>query len=368
MDRSVSPQKEEQDFTQIVVYFPQSAAESRKGGLQAESPPVTPSTETHARLSKADSTVDEEDEDDWRTLRDDRGRRYQRVKVFVTASTTCSDVIDTIKLRLDIRKHVPYMLLELAYVNDHVHDRVVKPDEPVEDLWKSLMEDDEPHKLVFRRIVQPFLQRSRNRSQSNYADAGVTGVAQPLSNSRQKLYQVVGSPNYMAKEILLGLGYESAVDWWSVGCIIYELLTGSTLFDGPSPDAVFALILSTTKLEFPDSVQISDEAKSLISGFVSPAATRLGANGGLEEVRKHEWFKSVTWSELQYSEPPFLPELESALDTGYFPDASARNISRYISSSPDFSTSSHERSRLNGSMESVAEEDLWKDFDWSWFT
>lgn len=61
-------------------------------------------------------------------------RRYRRVKIFVTERTTCNDVVDTLKLRLDIPKQIQFNLLELAFINDHVHERVVRPEELVQGL------------------------------------------------------------------------------------------------------------------------------------------------------------------------------------------------------------------------------------------
>ena len=83
----------------------------------------------------------------------------------------------------------------------------------------------------------------------------------------------------------------------------------------------------------------------------------------------------MSWNELQYSEPPFLPELDSQLDTGYFPDASDQDITKYLAT-PDASTSgssyagSGSRSQMRMSLDSslVDPDVVWADFDWSWFT
>ncbi len=101
---------------------------------------------------------------------------------------------------------------------------------------------------------------------------------------------------------------------------------GVSPFEAPTPEEVFAKILSMKTIEFPEQPQISDDAKDLICGLISPAEKRLGANGGLIEVQKHAWFRGIVWGELQYSEPPFLPELENQLDIGYFPSASKANL------------------------------------------
>jgi hypothetical protein len=97
----------------------------------------------------------------------------------------------------------------------------------------------------------------------------------------------------------------------------------------------------------------------------------LGANGGLVEVKKHEWFSTVKWNELQYSEPPFLPELDSQLDTGYFPDATSDNVQKYYQSSSESSLSGSfsQSSNMNASADNMllTNEFVWEDFSWSWF-
>lgn len=174
----------------------------------------------------------------------------------------------------------------------------------------------------------------------------------------------------MAREILLGEGYDSVVDWWSVGCIVFEMLYEVSPFEGQTPDEVFAKILKTKTITFPDHVEVSDAGKNLIASFICDQKDRLGANGGLVEVQKHEWFESVKWNELQYSEPPFLPELESQLDTGYFPDATSDNVQKYYQSSSESSGSFSRSATFNTSADSLVlnNEFVWEDFSWSWFT
>lgn len=357
-----APTQQDLVFSSIMVYFPPSAS---SGSTDTSSSSLTTPPQSTDKLVVQDEHV----EDEMDTLKDDKGRLYKCVKIFVTSATTCSDVIDTLKDKLDIRKQVPYQLLELSYVDNHVHERVVRLDELVEGLYAKFDQDSYRHKFVFRRMRQKGPILARSRAASTFQD---TRVVLPLSESRMKLFQVVGSPNYMAREILLGQGYESEVDWWSVGCIIFEMLYSASPFEAPTPEGVFSKILAFKYVvEFPGEPEVSDTAKDLISRFLSPPEHRLGAHGGLEEVRKHEWFNDVNWNELQYSEPPFLPELDSQLDLGYFPQATREGLEKYYESNTSLSESSSgsKSGTLGASAEDTPEaKDLWKSWDWSWFS
>ncbi len=365
---------EEEQFTTLVVYFPPSAAEVRPGGngdsFSVASPARGGGGGVLDRFDEMVVPIEEsslDEEDDVFALKDASGRRYRRVKIFVTSKTSCNDVLDTLKLRLDIPKQAMYNLLELAFINDHVHERVVRPEELVQGLYASF----DRHKFVFKRVPKSVVGITRSRAASNYSDARGNNVVQPLSQSKQRLFQVLGTPNYMAVEILMEQeqGYDFACDWWSVGCIIFELLYGVSPFEASTPEQVFAKILATTEIEFPTTEQpISDSAKSLIRSLIAPVERRLGRTGGLEEVRKHEWFNGIVWGELQYSDPPFLPELESQLDIGYFPSASQANLDQYQSDSCSSSSFSVDKDGLSSSAPVSEATDNWKDFSWSWFT
>lgn len=359
------------EFSSIVVYFPPSAGEVRaRGDLSSTN---LDGNATEPSMSDADLGLSElADDEGVNALKDEKGRPYKRVKVFVSKMTTCADVIDTLKHKLDIRKQVPYQLLEVAYINEHMHERVVRNDELVEQLFSSFNVVRYRHKFIFKRSM---MSAARMRSVTNAGEM----VAQPLSQSRAKLFQVVGSPAYMAKEILLGEGYESEVDWWSVGVIIYEMLFGVAPFSAPTPEAVFAKILQFQRITFPDQPSVSDSVKDLMSHLICAPNMRLGAHGGLAEVRTHAWFREINFSELQYSSPPFLPELDSQLDVGYFPQAITENVEKYYAmssssmSSSDFQGGSNNNNNNNSSASTgndsvIADEDLWKDFSWSWFS
>eukprot|EP00027_Filamoeba_sp_ATCC50430_P011070 CAMPEP_0168549642 /NCGR_PEP_ID=MMETSP0413-20121227/5211_1 /TAXON_ID=136452 /ORGANISM="Filamoeba nolandi, Strain NC-AS-23-1" /LENGTH=963 /DNA_ID=CAMNT_0008580041 /DNA_START=109 /DNA_END=3000 /DNA_ORIENTATION=- len=139
---------------------------------------------------------------------------------------------------------------------------------------------------------------------------------------KHAMYSFVGSPHYMAPEIIMKVGYDHLVDWWSIGCILYEMIVGVPPFLGDTPHEVFGNILDHEKLlTFPEDdedTQISELTKDLIKKLLSPASTRLGKKGGCSEIQAHPYFSRIDWSALRELTPPFVPKLTSPTDTSYF--------------------------------------------------
>ncbi|KAK9078033.1 hypothetical protein SSX86_002090 [Deinandra increscens subsp. villosa] len=136
------------------------------------------------------------------------------------------------------------------------------------------------------------------------------------STSRQKL-SVVGTPDYLAPEILLGMGHGATADWWSVGVILFELLVGIPPFNAESPQQIFANIMNRD-IPWPRvPEEMSEEAYDLIDKLlIDNTLQRLGATGA-GEVKKHPFFKNINWDTLARQKATFIPSAE-ALDTSYF--------------------------------------------------
>eukprot|EP00850_Spirogloea_muscicola_P012185 SM000078S22044 [mRNA] locus=s78:84700:92524:- [translate_table: standard] len=128
----------------------------------------------------------------------------------------------------------------------------------------------------------------------------------------------VGTPDYLAPEVLLGLGHGMAVDWWSVGIILYEFLVGAPPFNAATPQDIFENILNRN-IRWPQVPQeMSYEAYDLIDRLlaVDPRA-RLGAKGAVE-VRDHPFFRDIHWDTLAFEKMAFVPNPDTAHDTSYF--------------------------------------------------
>lgn len=137
-------------------------------------------------------------------------------------------------------------------------------------------------------------------------------------NRRKLAYSTVGTPDYIAPEVLLRRGYAMECDWWSLGAIMYEMLVGYPPFYSDDPTSTCRKIVHwRTYLKFPEDANLSHEAKDLICGLLCDVEHRLGT-GGAHQIKAHPWFKDVLWDKLYEMEAAFKPEVNGELDTQNF--------------------------------------------------
>lgn len=137
-------------------------------------------------------------------------------------------------------------------------------------------------------------------------------------NRRMLAYSTVGTPDYIAPEVLLKKGYGMECDWWSLGAIMYEMLVGYPPFYSDDPMSTCRKIVNwRTHLKFPEEAKLSPEAKDLITKLLCNVNQRLGSRGA-DEIKAHCWFKRVEWDKLYQMEAAFIPEVNGELDTQNF--------------------------------------------------
>ncbi|TPX35886.1 hypothetical protein SmJEL517_g01805 [Synchytrium microbalum] len=128
----------------------------------------------------------------------------------------------------------------------------------------------------------------------------------------------VGTEEYIAPEVIRGCGHTSAVDWWTLGILIYEMLYGTTPFKGPNRNATFSNILHN-EATFPDSPSTSPAIRNLIKKLLNKNEDRrLGSRAGASDVKSHPVFKGLNWALLRHAPPPLVPVVKTATDTANF--------------------------------------------------
>lgn len=86
------------------------------------------------------------------------------------------------------------------------------------------------------------------------------------------------------------MGHNKPTDWWALGVLIYEMMVGFLPFRDKQMINMYKKILRQP-VEFPESLQISEEAKDLIRKLlVKNPKQRLGAVGGGDEILAHPWY------------------------------------------------------------------------------
>eukprot|EP00026_Physarum_polycephalum_P005477 Phypoly_transcript_05512.p1 GENE.Phypoly_transcript_05512~~Phypoly_transcript_05512.p1 ORF type:complete len:524 (+),score=71.60 Phypoly_transcript_05512:93-1664(+) len=135
-----------------------------------------------------------------------------------------------------------------------------------------------------------------------------------------------GTLDYMAPEILMGKGHGKAADWWSLGILIYEMLSGCPPLSDSGNGTHAMHLVSSGKLEYP--TYFDKEAVDLIQRLlIVDDKDRIGSRGDAEEIKRHPWFANVPWpSIIQREQPGPLASLKSfKLHTGSLPTTSSHS-------------------------------------------
>lgn len=145
------------------------------------------------------------------------------------------------------------------------------------------------------------------------------GSAHDFYQHRCIFESIVGSPGYIAPEILLRQRYGVNCDWWSVGVIMYEMLYGIPPFFSNDPRATCYKITHWREyLIYPQDAGVPEDAVDLMRNLMCDPKERLD----FSEIKTHAFFSGVDWDNLRESKAAFLPALSDMLDTKYFPEIS----------------------------------------------
>uniref|UniRef100_A0A7N6FIM4 non-specific serine/threonine protein kinase n=1 Tax=Anabas testudineus TaxID=64144 RepID=A0A7N6FIM4_ANATE len=145
------------------------------------------------------------------------------------------------------------------------------------------------------------------------------GLSKESVDADKKAYSFCGTVEYMAPEVVNRRGHTQSADWWSLGVLMFEMLTGTLPFQGKDRNETMNMILKA-KLGMPQFLSL--EAQSLLRMlFKRNPANRLGAGpDGVEEIKRHAFFSTIDWNKLYRRElqPPFKPAAGKPDDTFCF--------------------------------------------------
>jgi len=191
-------------------------------------------------------------------------------------------------------KHARYYVAGVVYAFEHLHER------------RIIYRDLKPENLLF--------------TEKGFIKLTDMGLAKFVVG---KTFTTCGTPDYFAPEVIQSTGHTSAVDWWALGILLFELLTGHPPFESPSPMQIYSKVLrGVDRLIFPPACH--GNAEQLVRALLQKdASKRLPVrSGGIDNIKKDIWYRSASfdWDAMHACKlpPPYKPTVKSKNDIANF--------------------------------------------------
>ncbi|KAF9952765.1 hypothetical protein BGZ70_000488 [Mortierella alpina] len=171
-------------------------------------------------------------------------------------------------------------------------------------------------------------QMRMEQQQPQQSQEGMESTAREFRNEGiRRAYSIVGSADYMAPEILASKGYDYGVDYWSLGCILFEFLCGYSPFQADDTRQTcvnvwhWRKVLSRPVYDTEENLEfnLTDDAWDLITRLIADREERYTT---LRQAKDHPWLQVLDWTDLRSMPASFVPVLSTPMDTSYFDDFS----------------------------------------------
>jgi len=189
-------------------------------------------------------------------------------------------------------KHAKFYIAGTVYAFEHLHEK------------KIIFRDLKPENLLLT-----------DKGEIKLTDMGLAKVVVG------KTYTTCGTPDYFSPELIASTGHTQAVDWWTLGILTFELMSGHPPFESAAPMQIYSKVTKgINKINFP--AKCKGNCEDLVKNLCKKEPTdRLPMKkGGIANVQKHKWFAGFDWAAMQTRtlEAPYKPKVKSKKDIANF--------------------------------------------------
>ncbi|EOA15552.1 hypothetical protein CARUB_v10005084mg [Capsella rubella] len=217
-----------------------------------------------------------------------------------------------------IKFYAAELVIALEYLhNQGIVYRDLKPDNVMvqENGHLMLVDFDLSTNLPPRTPQSPRLSTTRTTKKersffafSGFCNSGISpddSVSRSSESSGEKSNSFVGTEEYVAPEVITGNGHDFAVDWWSLGVVLYEMLYGATPFRGSNRKETFFKILTEPPSLVGERTTLRDLVRKLLE---KDSSRRINVEG----IKGHDFFRGLDWDMVvKVSRPPYIPAPEN---------------------------------------------------------